>query len=93
MKIALEMLRTQVLSLAGRYSEPKRRGELEQALIILETELHSSQIQSQRIMLLLRGIMAAQPGSQSIPAYAQCDPHHECWRRFPFKIANERKRA
>ncbi len=63
MKIALEMLRTQVLTLAGRYSEPKTRGELEQALKILETELHSSQIQSQRIMLLLRGIMAAQPGS------------------------------
>jgi len=63
MKAALELLRNQVQSLAGRYSDQKKRSALEQAFQILEAELHRSHVQSQRIMQLLRGIIAAQPGS------------------------------
>ena len=63
MKDALEMLRTQVQSLAGRFSGQKKCSELERAFAILEAELNRSHVQSQRIMQLLRGIIAAQPGS------------------------------
>ena len=63
MKAALENLRNQVLSIAGKYSASKKRAELEQAFELLAAELYRPHVQSQRVMQLLRGILKAQPGS------------------------------
>lgn len=66
MQKALERLRSEVFSIVGRYSDAKKRKELEQVFSLLQEELKSGQIQSQRIMVLLRGIMNAQPGTTKV---------------------------
>lgn len=63
MNKALERLRTQVLGLAEKYSHGGKRKELEQAFSVLAQEFEHQQVQSQRIMVLLRAIINNQPGS------------------------------
>ena len=63
MQAALEKLRKQVLSLAGKYAEGKKRGDLDQLFSLLAKELESGEMHSQRLMVFLRGIINTQPGS------------------------------
>lgn len=63
MQKALDRLRSQVFNIAGRYSDVQKQKGLEHVFSLLEKELKSGQIQSQRIMVLMRGIMNAQPGT------------------------------
>jgi len=66
MQRAFEKMRTQVQTLAGKYSDPKKRRDLDQVFSILSKELEHKQVQSQRIMPLLRAIIVAQPGSAKV---------------------------
>jgi len=63
MQKALSRLKSQVQVVSGRYSDPRKRKDLDQVFAILEKELEYPQLQSQRIMALMRGIMTAQPGT------------------------------
>ncbi|MGI6365008.1 MAG: hypothetical protein ACOX2G_04625 [Bacillota bacterium] len=66
MQFALERLRKQVFALAERYSDAKTEKDLKRVFSLLEEELKSGQLQSQRIMVLMRGIMNAQPGTAKV---------------------------
>jgi hypothetical protein len=63
MKFAFSKMQTEVQALAGKYADPKKRKELEQAFFILRREFEHKPVQSQRVMALIRAIIAAQPGS------------------------------
>lgn len=63
MKEALEKLRKSVFQLSDKYGHSGKRRELEELFNLLETELDRGPLQSQRIMSLLRYIMARQPGA------------------------------
>jgi hypothetical protein len=63
MKKELEKLHSQVFGVANRYSDVKKRRELEQVFEVLKKEFSRQHIQSQRVMALLRSIMSQQPGS------------------------------
>ena len=63
MQKEFEKMRAQVMGLAGKYSDAKKRRELEQAFALLAKEFEQKQVQSQRVMVLVRGIISVQPGS------------------------------
>ena len=63
MKKDLEKLQSQVFGVAKKFSDAKKRRELEQVFEVLNKEFEAQQVQSQRVMALLRMIMAHQPGS------------------------------
>lgn len=63
MKNEFEKLHSQVMGVANKFTGASKRKELDQIFEILAKELSHNQVQSQRIMALLRMIMVHQPGS------------------------------
>lgn len=62
---AFERLQSEVRALAKKYAGAKVQEELAEIFSRLEQEIRGERLQSQRIMVLLRAIIHAQPGSEN----------------------------